>query len=87
MRRHNEDGSVLSGRLLAPHSDPVETPKQEEQPHDPTHQCLRITTTKHRHKGLLDQMGHDTMQSNRRMVNSLTLHPDFNKGFSNVKMS
>lgn len=55
MRRHNEDGSVLSGCLLAPHCDPVETPKQEEQSHDPAYQCLRITTTKHHHTGLLDQ--------------------------------
>ena len=55
MRRHNEDGSVLSRRLLAPHSDPVETPKQEEQSHDPAHQYLRMSTTKHHHTWLLDK--------------------------------
>jgi len=55
MRRHNEDGSVLRRCLLAPHRDPVETPKQEEQSHDPAHQCLRIATSKHHHTWLLDQ--------------------------------
>lgn len=87
MRRHNEDGSVLSRRLLAPHSDPVETPKQEEQPHDPAHQCLRIATTKHHHTWLLDQnrTGHNTMQLHRRMAYLLTQCTDIIKGCFNFR--